>query len=88
MIPPVSRRKQPLAGLWLGLRAKVVRSACKAVEGLEGKVIDETRHSVLLDTGDGRKRVPKKNTLFFFPETGASFEGSAHVMPPENKLKR
>jgi ribonuclease P protein subunit POP4 len=44
---------------WIGLHAKVVESTDASRIGIEGKVVDETRHTVVLETKRGEKVLPK-----------------------------
>jgi ribonuclease P protein subunit POP4 len=50
----------------IGLKVRVKRSACKNQTGIEGKVVDETKNSLVIETLHGEKRVLKKNCTFMF----------------------
>ena len=55
----------------IGLEAEVVRCADRGMEGAKGKVVDETKNTLVMETGAGgigakEKTVPKKPCLFRF----------------------
>lgn len=50
----------------IGLRADVVESTDPGREGLSGTVVDETEGTLVLDTDDGEKQLPKEETVFRF----------------------
>ena len=45
---------------WIGLNAKVAESTDKSRIGIKGKIIDETKNLVVIETEKGEKRLPKK----------------------------
>ncbi len=49
---------------WIGTRVKIVAAGNESLVGLEGRVIDETKAFLLVQTGRGERRVPKKGTTF------------------------
>ncbi len=50
----------------IGLDSEVVESTDPGREGLAGTVVDETKNTLLLDTEDGEKSVPKEECVFRF----------------------
>ncbi|VVB99128.1 Ribonuclease P protein component 1 [uncultured archaeon] len=63
----------------IGLHAKVKESLSLPHRGLEGTVVDETKNTLVLETGKGEKAVPKKGCVFEFSLPGgarAELEGS------------
>lgn len=51
---------------FIGLYIEVYRSKIKSLEGIYGKIIDETKNTFLLETESGRKIVPKDSSKFLF----------------------
>jgi len=45
---------------WIGLQAKVVGSTDKSRIGLQGKIVDETKNLVIMETKAGEKKLPKR----------------------------
>ena len=45
---------------FMGLQAKIVKAADRGMEGLAGKIIDESRQTFTLEGKRGEKSVPKK----------------------------
>jgi ribonuclease P protein subunit POP4 len=58
----------------IGLRARVVKCSDKKQEGLEGTVVDETKNTLLLETGGGVKKLVKASSTFRFYIPGRSEE--------------
>lgn len=44
---------------WIGLQAEVVESSDKSRIGLQGKIVDETKNLVVIETRKGEKKLPK-----------------------------
>ena len=57
---------------------------------LKGRVVDETKHTFLVETPKGEKRVPKSGNRFVFQENGAAFEvdGADITFRPEDRTKK
>lgn len=72
----------------IGKKLVVKWSSSKELQGLKGTVIDETQNTFLLETRQGVKRVPKKNSAFYFPEALLSVEGELICLKPEERTKK
>ncbi|MBP2044903.1 ribonuclease P protein component 1 [Methanobacterium aggregans] len=77
---------------FIGLHVEVKESSHEGFIGINGKVVDETRNTITVETDDGvEKLVPKKASTFRFklPE-GAMVEidGSVIVARPEDRIKK
>lgn len=57
----------------IGLDVKVVNCSDRSQIGINGKVINETKNTLLVQTADGTKRIVKKNSVFEFSVQGRSF---------------
>ena len=70
----------------VGLPVSVADSTDPSRIGIEGRVIEETKQTLLIETTDsGVKRVPKAGTRFTFrltDETAASAKGAGTVVEP------
>ena len=77
---------------FIGLEAKVVKSTHPGYVGLSGKIIDETKKTLVLLGKNGKRRIiPKENVVFHFKlEDGTVVEvdGKVIVGRPEERLKR
>ena len=74
----------------IGLDIRVVNDCNSSTNGLSGRVIDETRKTLVL-RGDGKPaRIMKKNAVFTFnlPEGRVEVKGVALVGRPEDSVKR
>jgi len=74
----------------IGLNVKIPSARNPHLQGLRGKVIDETRNMLTLSNKHGRYLVPKDVATFRFelPDgTLVDVDGSRLVANPENRLK-
>lgn len=75
----------------IGLRAKVLKSCCKGYEGLQGRVLDETRNLLTLGTIRAPKKIPKRGSIFEFTlhdGDRARIDGGVLVGRPEDRVLR
>jgi len=75
----------------IGLDVEVVRASNPSQVSIRGRVVDESRNTLLIQRGDARKRVAKQAAVFRFklPDgTAVEVEGSAIVGRPEDRVKR
>lgn len=71
----------------IGLAAEVVESRNNSLVALKGRIVDETRNTVVFGNGDD-KSVQKGGTTFRFPEYGVRIAGSLLVGRPEDRIKK
>jgi len=75
----------------IGLRAKVEDSTNRAIKGLFGTVVDETRNMLVIENASGKdKKIPKAGTTFVFelPEVKVRLRGDMLVSRPEDRIKK
>jgi len=74
----------------IGLRAKIVECSDKKQKGMEGKVIDETKNTLILETRNGIKTVIKKTAVFKFYVGNKSFtvRGEEISFRPQERTKK
>ncbi len=76
----------------IGLTVKVASSADKSAVGAEGRVIDETRNMLVIETKSGEKRLVKGQSVFSFrlPSSGkwVRVDGKVIVARPEDRIKK
>ncbi len=75
----------------IGLKVEVVESPNSFQKGLHGEIVFETMNTLIIDTAQGRKVVPKKNRLFkiWLPDgVIVLVEGDAILGRPEDRLKK
>jgi ribonuclease P protein subunit POP4 len=73
----------------IGLDVLVVEASNPALAGLEGRIIDETRNTLVIRGEHGRKRVQKRCTRFrvTLPDgVLVEIDGSVLVMAPEKRI--
>ncbi|MBN1940609.1 MAG: ribonuclease P protein component 1 [Candidatus Diapherotrites archaeon] len=73
----------------IGLGVNIKESTDNSRIGIHGKVIDETKNLLLIETRRGLKKIPKKECVFEF-ELGKEktpVDGKKIVEKPENRIK-
>ena len=70
---------------YIGKHGKVVESTNKDLEGIEGTIVDETKHLLAIETSTGVKNVPKKGSIFEID--GERVSGDTILAPPEERIK-
>ncbi len=73
----------------IGLRVKVV-GCTSSRRGPEGRVVDETRNMLVIETPGGERTVPKDGHVFSFslPSGSVAVEGRLLVARPEDRIKK
>ncbi len=75
----------------IGLKVTVSDSSNPCLARISGCIVDETRNTFLLETAQGIKRIPKKNTsLIFDLPKGQKLKitGSILISQPENRISK
>jgi ribonuclease P protein subunit POP4 len=73
----------------IGLDVLVVRASNPTHTGVSGKIMDESRNMLIIRTGSGLKRIPKKTGTFrvSLPDgIQVDIQGSVLVMAPEKRV--
>ncbi|MDD1671663.1 MAG: ribonuclease P protein component 1 [Methanomicrobiales archaeon] len=72
----------------IGLLVTVTKASNPSYVGMKGTIIDETKHTLRIQTSSGAKIVPKHRSVFRLTlpqETVVDVEGSALISPPEKR---
>ncbi|HLD02903.1 MAG TPA: ribonuclease P protein subunit [Candidatus Nanoarchaeia archaeon] len=74
----------------IGSDAEVIRASNKSLEGLKGRIIDETKNTLVLETNDKTRRILKKNITMKIKmkKQTIQVEGNLLVGRPEDRLKK
>jgi len=72
----------------IGLEATIVKCNNEQTIGIAGKVIDETKSMLFLNTKNGIKKIPKENTewKFSFDNTELIVNGNLLAKRPQERL--
>ncbi len=84
---PESLTRHELIGLWV----EVADSTNPCLSGIFGRVVDETRNTLVVETENGEKRVPKACAKFTFtlPDgRRARVDGLVLESLPENRINK
>ena len=76
---------------FIGLNAKVVKSSHPNYVGIEGRVINETRNTIVITNGDKNKTIVKNTVVFHFTMSNGTIveiDGKAIVGRPEDRIKK
>ena len=76
----------------IGLIMEVEESSNRDMEGLRGRIVDETRNTFVIETEQGEeKRIPKSGNMFIFvleDGTRSRIRGDKLLARPEDRIKR
>jgi len=78
-------------GELIGLNAKIVRSSNPSYIGISGRVIDETRNTLVIRDKNEDKVIVKEVAVFYFTLPNGSIieiEGNAILGRPEDRVKK
>lgn len=70
----------------IGLKCRVIHATNPGLIGLEGIVVDETKHMLVLSSGIKEKKIPKSEVVLKFGEI--EIEGKELVGRPEDRVKK
>jgi ribonuclease P protein subunit POP4 len=87
MITPQNILKHEL----IGLSVEIVKSCNQNLVGIKGRVVDETRNTLLIEKYDGKEiRVPKDIAVFRFELNDVHVDviGTLLIGRPEDRLKK
>ncbi|MBI2583673.1 MAG: ribonuclease P protein subunit [Candidatus Aenigmarchaeota archaeon] len=75
---------------FIGLICRVVKARNKSLEGIVGKIVDETLRTIVIETDKGRKKVMKPGSVFRFKLEGQTVEinGDLIIARPEDRIKK
>lgn len=84
------RKEDILFHTFIGIRVEVVNSSSRALIGLKGTVIDETKNMLVVETASGRKRIQKVACTFRFETDGGQVDvhGKKIAFRPEERPKK
>ncbi len=73
----------------IGLQTRIVSSSSKELIGIEGKVIDETKNTIIVERDSKIRRIMKKGNSFEVSIQGkkVKIEGDKIMFRPEEKAK-
>ncbi len=82
--------KEILSDELIGLEVEVVECSDSTKIGIQGKVIDETLKTLVLETERGNKTIAKKDCIFCFDykKQAIYVEGKMLQSRPENRIKK
>lgn len=75
----------------IGLKAKVVDSSNPKNVGIKGRIVDETRNTLVIEKTDGKEvKLVKEENVFVFDLGGEriSVDGKILVGRPEDRIKK
>ncbi|MAG78085.1 ribonuclease P protein component 1 [archaeon] len=74
----------------IGLEAEIITSNNEDLVGLKGKIVDETRNLIVLETKKGEKKILKKEATFKIKiqDEEVRVDGNVLVGRPEERIKK
>ncbi len=75
---------------FIGLEAEVIESTCPEHIGIRGRVVDETKNTLVIEHKGTEKRIPKECCRFRFLEgpTAHIVSGKEIKFRPEDRIKK
>ena len=70
----------------IGRDCRVTESRNRSQIGIEGRIVDETQNTIVLEIGDITKRIPKKGSAFIISDK--EIKGDLLVGRPEDRIKK
>jgi len=79
-----------LKGELIGQDIKITKAKNKSLINIEGKIIDETKNTILLSTKKGDKKIIKDQIEFdlFTENKVMKIDGKSIVSRPEDRIKK
>lgn len=79
-----------MKGELIGHDIKITKAKNKSLINIEGKIIDETRNTILLSTKKGDKKIIKDQIEFdlFTENKVTKIDGKSIVSRPEDRIKK
>lgn len=72
---------------FIGLNTEIIDSTNKALVGLSGKIVDETKSMFALETKSGTKMIPKQHSVWKFESSNEIIDGKTISKRPEDRIK-
>lgn len=75
----------------IGLEVEIINSSSRNLIGLRGKVVDETKNMLTIETKKGERKLQKvANEFLFFLENGekVKIKGKEILFRPEERTKK
>jgi len=72
----------------IGKEIKIVGAKNKSNVSIEGKIVDETRNTIVVLGGGKEKRLLKNNITILFKKEGLKVEGRLLAGRPEERIKK
>jgi ribonuclease P protein subunit POP4 len=75
----------------IGLEVRIVNSSNPSLLGVSGRVVDETKKTLVIESGGKAKVVPKSTSLFIITLPGGQeveVEGGRILGRPEDRIKK
>ena len=80
-------KNKELVENFIGKKIKVIKSTSKEVVGKEGKVIDETMKTFVIEEADGKESKILKKELVFMVD-GKEVNGNSLMFRPVERIKK
>ena len=71
---------------FIGLQTRIISSTDKNIENIKGKIIDETKNMLIIQTKNGVKKIPKRIAKFEIND--AIVEGRKIGYRPEDRIRK
>jgi len=82
----MKKEKRIMRGEIIGKYVKIIDAKNKTLIGIEGKIIDETKNTITLETKRGRKKLIKSQITLNFINENIIINGKKIALRPEERI--
>jgi ribonuclease P protein subunit POP4 len=72
---------------YIGKQIKVINSSCPSLIGMEGKIVDETKHTFKITLNNELKKLNKTQISFKINQNNYVIDGKKIIKQPWERLK-
>lgn len=84
------KRSDFMKGEFIGLEVEIIESSHPGYLDLKGKVVDETKNTLIIEHDGREKIIPKPGNVFCFTYKGDKYRIDGHEIQyrPEDRIKK
>jgi len=72
----------------IGLEMEIVGSSDTSLVGVGGRIVDESKNTLIIDVGGREKRISKKIVRWAIKDTDIVVDGAKIAYRPEDRIKK
>jgi ribonuclease P protein subunit POP4 len=84
----MEKTKRLMKGELIGLKVRIINGKDPSLVGVEGKIVDETKQLLIIESKGKEKKLVKAICRFEFPSEKVRLDGKKIAYRPEDRIKR